>query len=757
MEPVEPSNSMQSAEPSSDNLFTMTNPELYNRFYRTPSPPDPPPSHKFIDDIFEAYKGDITKIVTDNPHWNVVREHIDVKWRTEWVSYTASHTDYNIKDIEFLLNKFREHASPFIAAYHVDQVISHPQNATLNLSEVWPIMKRYFEALQAWPCLLRAIEDQIRAAQFKRQHEDQLGKALREAPQPRLRVRKRQSKKSNLQKVSYSKLIQTVSSLKEEDNRPKYLKEFFDPQNPRLAETFIDYYMYKQDYGKGLFMLHYPFWRENLVALGTEGKFLIYVYQEKTRLWEIEPRGIVKGLIREFWHMQAEYLTVELNNGIKDAQDLRLCTLDKDALEDFFSTLDTSCGYGRQIEGSNKIMEAITPHLYQNSKINSQGEKDIFLLKLNRNADALPLGGGHTINLQTGDIRPRQREDYWSYDTGFDYDRNVDITEMNNYVLDVMGCDVEKMRFLQRVAGYCLTAHTRERKIFIFWGSGNNSKSTFLDLLRRAMGCIDVTDSKKGLYLEANKGLILEIKDNDPDKPSPAVMMTMGRRLVVCSELVTKDKVETGFCKKFASDGEMLSGRWLNCDPIQFENTAKLILQTNNKPAIPSDEEGRAFWNRILFLPFLEIYSERPVENEKLIDRALILRLRNNLSAVLKWCIIGAQDWYRQGLNPPQSVLDATAEYKAENDHVSQFITEDLDVSNPNTRTRPEELHAAYCNWRNHLNNRGAPHYTTQQFGQELGRRGHKSKSSNGLRSYHGICIKSKALLHSGTVDPICI
>ena len=89
------------------------------------------------------------------------------------------------------------------------------------------------------------------------------------------------------------------------------------------------------------------------------------------------------------------------------------------------------------------------------------------------------------------------------------------------------------------------------------------------------------------------------------------------------------------------------------------------------------------------------------------IDRALILRLRNNLSAVLKWCIIGARDWYRHGLNPPQSVIDATAEYKAENDHVSQFITQDLDVSNSDTRSRPEELYVAYCNWRNDVNNWG--------------------------------------------------
>lgn len=715
-----------------------------------PPPPVVPPitedrRHE-LRQIFAQIRENFLKNIKSSPYWNDIQPYIDQACRQYFL--TSNEYKMDDRDVETVLELFRREASPILAAKYVEQ-LKYPDAEFGDLTLPGRVVAKAKELQpEPWSCLIEAVGEivQTRIREFRhKQQETQFVEAVREKPSSRTKIRINKSKNSEVQMLGFSKLIQTLTSIPGEDSRPKYLKEFLNTQNQSVAETYLDYYMYKQDYGKGEFMLYYTFWRDNLVALGTEGKFLIYVYNEKSRLWETEPRGIVKGLIRQFWHTRAEYIKVELRNGIKEVEDSRLGTFDKEFLFNFETALNTACGYGRQIEGSNKIMEAITPHLYQNSKFNSQGEKDIFLLKLNRNPDALPLGGGHTINLATGDIRSRQREDYWSYDTGFDYDHNVDITETNNYVLDIMGGDVEKMQFLQRVAGYCLTAHTRERKIFIFWGSGNNSKSTFLDLLRRAMGCIDVTDSKKGLYLEANKGLILEVKDNDPDKPSPAVMMTMGRRLVVCSELVTKDKVETGFCKKFASDGEMLSGRWLNCDPIQFENTAKLILQTNNKPAIPSDEEGRAFWNRILFIPFLEIYSEHPAENEKPIDRALILRLRNNLSAVLKWCIIGARDWYRQGLNPPQSVIDATAEYKAENDHVSQFITQDLDVSNSNTRSKPEELYAAYCNWRNDVNNRSAPHYSTHQFGHELGRRGYKSKVSNGIRYYQGINIKPKA------------
>ena len=147
----------------------MTSPEFLNRFYRMPSPLDLPLSYQDIDDLFETYKVGLTEIVTENPDWNVVSEHIDVEWRTRWVEYTASSTDYKMQDVEVLLDRFREYVSPFIVAYHVDQVISHPENAGRSLRELLPIMKKHFEALHAWPCLIQAIDKKIGA--YKLQHE----------------------------------------------------------------------------------------------------------------------------------------------------------------------------------------------------------------------------------------------------------------------------------------------------------------------------------------------------------------------------------------------------------------------------------------------------------------------------------------------------------------------------------------------------------------------------------------------------------
>lgn len=42
--------------------------------------------------------------------------------------------------------------------------------------------------------------------------------------------------------------------------------------------------------------------------------------------------------------------------------------------------------------------------------------------------------------------------------------------------------------FLQQVAGYAVTGLTEEDVFIIFFGIGNNGKSTFLEILQRMMG-----------------------------------------------------------------------------------------------------------------------------------------------------------------------------------------------------------------------------------------------------------------------------
>ena len=84
--------------------------------------------------------------------------------------------------------------------------------------------------------------------------------------------------------------------------------------------------------------------------------------------------------------------------------------------------------------------------------------------------------------------------------------------------------------------------------------------------------------------------------------------------------------------------------------------------------AIPVDEDGIALWNRIIFLSFPRIYTNDP-KKLKLpghfpMDDQPGEKPARNPSGILKWLVIGAREWYDQGLNLPKAVMsDITSSY----------------------------------------------------------------------------------------------
>jgi putative DNA primase/helicase len=60
----------------------------------------------------------------------------------------------------------------------------------------------------------------------------------------------------------------------------------------------------------------------------------------------------------------------------------------------------------------------------------------------------------------------------------------------------------------------------------------------------------------------------------------------------------------------------------------------------------------------------------------KLRDRSLKKALLAEREGIFAWIVRGAIDWYRDGLRPPRSVLEANESYRMEQDRVGQFVRE---------------------------------------------------------------------------------
>jgi putative DNA primase/helicase len=122
----------------------------------------------------------------------------------------------------------------------------------------------------------------------------------------------------------------------------------------------------------------------------------------------------------------------------------------------------------------------------------------------------------------------------------------------------------------------------------------------------------------------------------------------------------------------------------------EFDPTHKLVIATNHLPRIRGCDEG--IWRRIKVVPFTV-----HVDADKA-DRGMSEKLKAEHPGILAWAVRGCLDWQRVGLTTPKSVMDATGDYRAEQDAVGAFLSERV-VECKHERLKPGDLYGAYATW----------------------------------------------------------
>src|SRR5262252_9558307 len=92
-----------------------------------------------------------------------------------------------------------------------------------------------------------------------------------------------------------------------------------------------------------------------------------------------------------------------------------------------------------------------------------------------------------TVNLLTGEYYDARKEDYITKKTSV-APQNIDTPIWNAFLSRITGNDVDLQKYLQRMAGYCLTGHTIEHVLFFLYGTGANGKGVFINTLVEIWG-----------------------------------------------------------------------------------------------------------------------------------------------------------------------------------------------------------------------------------------------------------------------------
>jgi P4 family phage/plasmid primase-like protien len=282
-----------------------------------------------------------------------------------------------------------------------------------------------------------------------------------------------------------------------------------------------------------------------------------------------------------------------------------------------------------------------------------------------------------TLDLDTGTLRPHNRADLLTKLAHVVYDPTAKCPTWNAFLTRIMDGNTDLIDYLQRLAGYGLSAETKEQSIWFFHGTGANGKSTFLGTLLAMMGD----------YGMQSVSDLLMVKNHESHPTERADLF--GKRLVCTIETEEGKRLAESLMKQLTGE-DRIRARKMKQDFFEFSPTHKIILCANHKPVI----RGRdlAVWRRIKLVPF----SVTITEEEK--DKDLPAKLKAELSGILTWAADGYRKWKAHGMAEPDEVRIATTEYQHEQDTVGAFIAECCTVLKE-ARVKASLLFETYVNW----------------------------------------------------------
>jgi putative DNA primase/helicase len=238
----------------------------------------------------------------------------------------------------------------------------------------------------------------------------------------------------------------------------------------------------------------------------------------------------------------------------------------------------------------------------------------------------------------------------------------------------------DNVDFLRRLAGYSLWGAITDHVLVILFGAGANGKSVFLSALRHVFG--------SDYACEAAPELL--VMTNSEQHPTGRASL-FGRRLVTTSEVARGRYLDEAQIKQLTGDSQ-IAARRMREDFWTFTPSHTLVMASNYKPRVRGTDRG--IWRRLKLVPFTVTISS---EDQ---DPDLSEKLKAEASGILNWCLLGCQQWQDDGKKLLESadVIEATAVYRAEQDHIGQFLNE-CTAKVIGARTAFKDLYGSYKSW----------------------------------------------------------
>lgn len=348
-----------------------------------------------------------------------------------------------------------------------------------------------------------------------------------------------------------------------------------------------------------------------------------------------------------------------------------------------------------------------------------------------RDVDLFNVQNG-TIDLKKRQVRPHQASDLITMVAGCRYEPG----QVSRFFTDCLatywpnyaGEDDGIIEFLMMTIGYCLSGRDTEKMFMLLVGTGDTGKTTFMHGLEAVWG---------DYFRTADWSSFSRQRDNDGAKHRTDLARLLGARIVSASEGEEGCRMSDGIIKRLTGRVKLVV-RDLMSKPFELPPTFKLFLDTNYAPHFKGQD--LALRNRVRRVPFRHIITKEMQGEFRRRYGNLDHRLEEDAPGILNMALQG-WDCYREkgGVEPPQTIKDATNDYMDAEDLLGEFIRDRCEPE-AESRLPRTELFRQYQDWSKEV---GELAMSARRFySLLLDRDGIKAQKSTGTRLIQGLAVR---------------
>ena len=283
-------------------------------------------------------------------------------------------------------------------------------------------------------------------------------------------------------------------------------------------------------------------------------------------------------------------------------------------------------------------------------------------------------------NLKTHELMPHSEDIIEFYQLPITYEENASSKDFDEYRNQTFGGDLDLIKVLDELAGYCFWKSLPAQKVFFLWGKPGTGKSTYLDMMESLLGsdnvsCVSLKMIEKDAF--STSSMVNKLA-NFSDEANAERMM---------------DNVDT--IKQLATGGKIRTQK-------KFQNSIDVRLYATQVFCIndPFSFNDEALADRLVVIPFFNKYrnTDKNVDSNSFAER---YHTPEVLSYMFKLAMDGLKRLQAHGFQFTESatIKEATEQFIGASNPIKQWLLDDEITADNISEYTSEEVVDKFEDW----------------------------------------------------------